>query len=133
MRSRVAVVMVITLFAGDPADAAINCKSPANQREMDQCAGRDFDAADAKLNALYRNLMPRYDSGNQAAFKAAEKAWIGYRDAECTFETNGTAGGTINSTMFTQCRKEKTIARIKELNAQLHCEEGDLSCNAPTK
>ena len=133
MRLFVAAVMAITLLGGHASKVAINCKSPANQMEMDQCAGRDFQAADARLNAVYRSMMSRYDAPNQAFFKSAEKAWIAYRDAECNFETNGTAGGSINSMMLTQCRTEKTNARIKELNAQLHCDEGDLSCNAPTK
>ena len=133
MRLFVAAVMAITLLGGHASKAAINCKSAANQMEMDQCAGRDFHTADARLNALYRSMMSRYDAPNQAVFKSAEKAWIAYRDAECNFETNGTAGGSINSMMLTQCRTEKTNARIKELNAQLHCDEGDLSCNAPRK
>jgi uncharacterized protein YecT (DUF1311 family) len=123
---------ILILCAAGPAEA-LDCQSPAHQREIDQCAGRDFQAADAKLNALYRSMMSRYDAANQAVFKTAEKSWIVYRDAECAFETNGTVGGTINSTMFTQCRMAKTNARMQELNAQLHCAEGDLSCNPPQK
>lgn len=133
MRSvMVAVSALLALNAGGTA-LALNCKAPANQIEMDQCAGRDFSAADAKLNALYRSMMSRYDAPDQKVLKAAEKAWLSYRDAECSYETNGTVGGTINSTMFTQCKAAKTNARLKELNAQLHCAEGDLSCNAPSK
>ena len=128
---RIAAAILLCLCADGPAQA-LNCQSPANTVEMDRCAGRDFQAADAKLNALYRSMMSRYDAANQTALKAAEKSWMLYRDAECTFETNGTAGGTINSTMFTQCRTAKTNARLRDLNAQLHCAEGDLSCNAPS-
>jgi uncharacterized protein YecT (DUF1311 family) len=116
------------------ADEKLNCKSQdLTQMELGQCAGRDFTAADARLNALYKTMMSKYDTANQAKLKAAEKAWLAYRDAECDYETNGTAGGTINSMEDTICRTNKTQARIKELNAQLHCEEGDLLCNMPTK
>jgi len=111
----------------------LDCKSQdLNQMELDQCAGRDFDAADDRLNALYRKLMAGYDAANQEKLKAAEKAWIAWRDAECDYETNGTAGGTINPMMFTKCRTDKTEARIRDLTAQLNCEEGDLTCNAPS-
>ena len=115
------------------ADDKINCKSgDLNQMQLDQCAGIDFNAADARLNALYKAMMSKYDAPNQALLKTAQRAWIGFRDAECTYETNLTVGGTINSMEDTICRTEKTNARIKELNAQLHCAEGDLTCNAPS-
>lgn len=124
----------LVLLAGKAAraDDKINCKSQSlNQMELDQCAGQDFQASDAKLNALYKSMMAKYEAPNQAKLKTAEKAWLTYRDAECAYETNGTAGGTINPMMDTMCRTTKTDARIKELTAQLKCAEGDMSCNAP--
>lgn len=127
-----AAAMALLAGTAEAQDEKIDCKSGnLNQMQLDQCAGKDFQAIDAKLNALYRAMMAKYDAANQAQLKTAEKAWLGYRDAECSYETNGTTGGTINSMMYTKCRTEKTAARIRELNAQLHCEEGDLSCNAP--
>jgi uncharacterized protein YecT (DUF1311 family) len=127
-------IVALAMLAGSSAQAAnkINCKSPdLNQIDMDTCAGQDFTASDAKLNALYKTMMAKYDAGNQAKLKTAERAWLTYRDAECDYETNGTAGGTINPMMDTMCRTTKTDARIKELTAQLKCVEGDMSCNAP--
>ncbi len=113
-------------------DEKIDCTSQSlNMRELDQCAGRVFKAADARLEALYRLLMKKYDAPNGALLAAAQKSWLAWRDAECSYETNGTAGGSINAMMWTKCRTAKTEARFKELDAQLHCEEGDLSCNAP--
>ena len=124
--------MVLLAASGARADEKINCKSQdLNQMQLDQCAGQDFTVADGKLNALYKTMMAKYDAANQAKLKTAEKAWLTYRDAECDYETNGTAGGTINPMMDTMCRTTKTNDRIKELNAQMHCAEGDLSCNAP--
>ena len=129
----IAATATLLMTAGAAqADDRINCKSQdLNQMQLDQCAGIDFTAADAKLNTLYKQMMSKYDAANGAKLKAAERAWLAYRDAECDYETNGTAGGTINPMMDTMCRTEKTNARIKELNAQLHCAEGDMSCNAP--
>jgi uncharacterized protein YecT (DUF1311 family) len=126
-------IVALLLAAGAArADEKINCKSgDLNQMELDQCAGRDFTAADAKLNTLYKVMMSKYDAANGALLKASERAWIAYRDAQCDFATNGTAGGTINSMEDTICRTGKTNDRIKELNAQLHCAEGNLDCNAP--
>lgn len=128
------IALALLLGSGIAAHAGdkIDCKSQnLNQMQLDQCAGMDFTAADAKLNALYKTMMAKYDAANGALLKSSERAWIAYRDAQCDFATNGTAGGTINPMMDTMCRTEKTNARIKELNAQLHCAEGDMDCNAP--
>ncbi|HEY5337452.1 MAG TPA: lysozyme inhibitor LprI family protein [Rhizomicrobium sp.] len=129
-----ALPVLLLASSGARADDRIDCKSQSlNQMQLDQCAGMDFQKSDAKLNALYKTLMTKYDAPNGALLKSAEKAWLAYRDAECAYETNLTVGGTINPMMDTMCRTTKTDARVKELNAQLHCEEGDLSCNMPLK
>ena len=131
---RLGAAVAAMLLAAGPAEAndRINCKSgDLNQMQLDQCAGQDFAAADTKLNALYNMMMSKYDAAKGALLKTSERAWIAYRDAECDFATNGTTGGTINSMMDTMCRTTMTDARIKELNAQLHCAEGNLDCNAP--
>jgi uncharacterized protein YecT (DUF1311 family) len=121
----------ISAHAGDKID----CKSQdLNQMQLDQCAGMDFTAADAKLNALYKTLMAKYDAANGAKLKTAERAWIAWRDAECDYETNGTAGGTINPMEDAICLKEKNNQRIQELNRQLNCNmENDMTCNPPVK
>jgi uncharacterized protein YecT (DUF1311 family) len=130
-----AVVTLAILASGTArADDKIDCKSQnLNQMQLDQCAGQDFTASDKTLNTLYRTLMAKYDGANGALLKDAQRKWLAFRDAECSYETNGTVGGTINPMMDTMCRTRMTITRIKELNAQLHCEEGDLSCNMPVK
>ncbi len=135
MKAFLAALTVVVLLSGAAAraqDEKIDCTSQSlNMMQLDQCAGREFKVADARLNALYLMMKAKYDASNRVVFEAAQKSWLAFRDAECSYETNSTAGGTINSMMWTKCRTAKTDARFKELDAQLHCEEGDLSCNAP--
>jgi len=116
--------------AATPAPT-IDCKQAATQIELDYCAGLDFKAADAKLNALYQLLMTKYDVQNQALLRAAEEKWIAWRDTECAYETALTVGGTIHPMMDTMCTTEKTLAHIKELERERDCQEGDLTCNPP--
>lgn len=134
MKALLAALIVVGL-SGAAARAQgekIDCTSQSlNMRQLDQCAGAVFKAAEARLEALYLSMRAKYDAPNGALFEAAQRSWRAWRDAECEYTTNGTAGGTINSMMQTKCRTAKTEARVKELDAQLHCEEGDLSCNAP--
>ena len=134
MKTLLATLAFVLLSGGAARaqDEKIDCASQSlNMRQLDQCAGAVFKAAEARLNELYLSMMAKYDAPNRALFEAAQKSWLAWRDAECSYETNGTAGGSINSMMQTKCRTAKTAARLKELDAQLHCEEGDLSCNAP--
>lgn len=127
-------IAAIPARAADDPFKGTACKSQdLNQAQLDYCAGLEFNAADVKLNALYRELMAKYDDADAARLKTAEKAWLAYRDAECDYETAGTIGGTINPMMNTMCSTNKTKARIIELTAQLKCEEGDLLCNMPVK
>lgn len=115
-----------------PAPApAIDCKAASTQLEMDYCAGQDFKAADARLNTLYQQLMGKYDMPNQALLRAAEEKWIAWRDSECAYETALTAGGTVHPMMESICDTEKTEAHIKELERELACQVGDISCNPP--
>ena len=106
-----------------------NCKKAQTQMELDYCAGRDFQAEDKKLNALYRKLMSGYDAKSQALLKTAERNWLAFRDSECEFETAGSEGGTIHPMESSICLTDKTRARVKELQAQANCAEGDLTCN----
>jgi uncharacterized protein YecT (DUF1311 family) len=98
---------------------------------LNLCAQRRYQAVDAKLNELYRAMTKKYDARNQALLLASERAWLTYRDAECTFETAPTANGSIHSLVYYECLSGKTAARVKELNEQMNCQEGNLSCNAP--
>jgi uncharacterized protein YecT (DUF1311 family) len=130
-------VAVAVLFAAVAAQAQNNlfahtdCKKAATQMDMDYCAGLDFKAADAKLNALYQEMMAKYDGADKEKLKVAEKAWLAYRDAECDFETAQSQGGTIHPMIVTMCLTDKTKARLKELKRQFQCDEGDTSCNNP--
>jgi uncharacterized protein YecT (DUF1311 family) len=130
-----AALLAVVLLSGTAVraqDEKIDCTSQSlNMMQLDQCAGREFKSADATLDALYLSMMAKYNVPNRTLLEVAQKSWRAFRDAECSYETNGTAGGSINSMMQTKCRTAKTAARFKELDAQLHCEEGDLSCNAP--
>src|SRR5215467_3828809 len=115
--------------AASAADAS--CKNPKTQPELSACAGKDAQAADAELNRVYGQLIARYDEPNRNALVLAERAWIIYRDAECSYETALSVGGTIHPMMVALCLTGKAKARTKELNDQLNCREGDLDCNKP--
>ncbi|HXZ10643.1 MAG TPA: lysozyme inhibitor LprI family protein, partial [Paraburkholderia sp.] len=51
-----------------------------------------------------------------------------WRDAQCDFNTLGSAGGSVHPMVHSICLTQLTQAQTKLLDEQLHCEEGDTSC-----
>ena len=119
--------------SGDDTFKNTNCAKAQTQMELNYCADKDFQVQDKKLNALYRTVMSQQDANGQSLLKTAQRNWLAYRDSECGFETAGSAGGSIQPMEYSLCLSEKTKARVKELQAQRDCAEGDLTCNAGTK
>jgi uncharacterized protein YecT (DUF1311 family) len=108
---------------------AKDCSNAATQMDMNFCAGAAQKSADDQLNKTYNTLVARIDGKDALAqLRDAEKAWIVYRDRECTFESSATVGGSIHSMIVAQCLETMTRAREKELRRQLNCQEGDMSC-----
>lgn len=75
-----------------PGDAACACEAPEasacndkakTQGEMNACASDEAARVDAQLNDVYRKLLSQAASQQEAVakIKAAERAWIAYRDA----------------------------------------------------
>ena len=76
-------VISFACFAQDSAEYRA-CSDKANtQSEMTACASDEAARVDAKLKTTYRALLARVTSQPEALakIKAAERAWIAYRDA----------------------------------------------------
>ena len=128
------IILLAALALSAPAaHAAADCSNAANQLDMNECAQKAYEAADADLNGVFKEIETRLydDAATKKLLIAAEKAWVGFRDAECTFRTSATADGSIHPTMVSMCLEDLTKARTEQLKTYLKCEEGDLSCPGP--
>jgi len=132
MRATTMLILGCLLLPAGAARADA-CKSDATQRDLDECAARDFEQADSALNGTYRKIMDRLhdDAEARTLLVAAQKAWLGFRDAECAFDASGTRGGTIHPMLVAGCRAQLTRDRTKVLQGDLTCQEGDTSCPVP--
>lgn len=117
-----------------PAARALDCTADT-EVAMTRCAARDFARADAALNAAYERIVARLGSDPDTAGRlvAAQKAWIAFRDAECAFATGDHAGGSAAPMADAQCRARLTRARVRDFDAYLTCQEGDLLCPLPPR
>jgi uncharacterized protein YecT (DUF1311 family) len=93
--------------------------------ELNYCAEKDFDAADAALNTQWkqtRKVVADYDKqleanqrGAEKALLKAQRAWIDYRDGQCEAEGFAARGGTMEPMLVMSCKAEVSKVRADEL------------------
>jgi uncharacterized protein YecT (DUF1311 family) len=121
MRHLLAVAAAIAVIGGGTVVAQ-------SQMELNAQAGSAHQKSDAQLNAVYNKLRARISDAGKQKLLLAQQSWLRFRDLECEFETMGTVGGSIHSMIVAICLTRLTDQRIKDLEVQLNCKEGDLSC-----
>lgn len=95
------------------------CANAQSQAEMTICAGKDYKAADATLNQVYRQLMAKLDDEEKTQLKGAQTAWLKYRDANCDFVADQFKGGTMRPMVAAMCLADMTRSRTAELRTQI--------------
>lgn len=93
------------------------------QAEMNQEASADFQKADAELNKIYKRVRESLDEAGQAKLKAAQRAWLAYRDAEAALEAAPNEGGSIYPMIVANVMARLTETRVKELKEVLAATE----------
>jgi uncharacterized protein YecT (DUF1311 family) len=81
-----AIVLLIASLPGRAQDSPryLACNKKAKtQGEINACANEEAERVDAELNDVYRKLLSKAATEPEAVakIKAAERAWIAYRDA----------------------------------------------------
>lgn len=99
----------------DDVDAEDPCPEARNQFELNQCAARARDRADAELNKVYRELMKDTGTTERAKLRAAQLAWIRFRDAHCDYRSIGNKGGSIYPMVYSFCLAGVTNDRVKQM------------------
>ena len=128
------VTSVLMAIAPMAVALAQDCANATSQMAMNVCADQAYRKTDAELNAVYSQINGRLKQDKEATklLVNAQKAWLAFREAECTFSTSASAQGSVYPMLVAQCRNGLTSKRIDELKAYLRCEEGDLSCPVPS-
>ncbi|MEZ5737912.1 MAG: lysozyme inhibitor LprI family protein [Novosphingobium sp.] len=120
-----AVLLATAASADEPQ---WNCDEPVAQQEMNWCAARDYEKANAELNVQWKKTateMKRRDAewdssfdkrpGYFAALLEAQRAWIKYRDAHCTSEGYLFRGGSMEPLIVSTCKTKLTEDRTQQL------------------
>lgn len=107
---------------------ADNCNGAKTQSAMADCFADNDKLADRQLNALYQNLTHKLSAGDAKRLRDSQRAWIAFRDKECTFRVAPYADGSIAATLTASCIVSLTSQRIVDFQTQLNCQEGDMAC-----
>jgi uncharacterized protein YecT (DUF1311 family) len=113
----VVVLLVSAVFAQEQKKDP--CAEAQSQAEMNICWGNQYKAADAQLNAAYREFAAKLSAEETAQLKTAQLAWIKFRDANCEFVADAYKGGSIRPMIAAMCLADVTSARTSELKAQM--------------
>ena len=112
---------VCPAFAGSPEIEARYSKTfktcPGMERstaEMVDCIGAETKLQDKALNATYQKIMADLNDRQKAKLKAAQRAWIAYRDAWCEAQYDDD-WGSISTIVANNCILDETIRRTIEL------------------
>lgn len=109
-----------------------HCDAPTVQMDMNACAGLEFERADAELNRVWQRVVAQTraadrevnrDSDNrgpsEAYLRAAQRAWLTFREQHCTYSGMAEArGGTMEPMSYEGCRTQVTQARIRQLTGE---------------
>jgi uncharacterized protein YecT (DUF1311 family) len=114
-----ALVLTSGYLAGQGRKKPEPCADATSQADMNNCWGNEYKKADAQLNQTYQQLAALLDEEDKAELKAAENAWIKYRDANCDFVADQYRGGTMRGMILAICLADVTGNRTTELKNQI--------------
>jgi len=106
--------------SGQPLDACLD-KAMSTAATID-CIGRDYERNDAELNRIYKALLEKSSSEDDAKeirgrLIESQRAWLKFRDTNCRWRGRVMLGGTGERVIIAGCLNQMTIDRVKELKA----------------
>ena len=118
-------VLLLDGPAASEDDPPVDCSTAETQMDMTICAQRDFGDADDELNAQYK-LTRKYTAaqdaeleadmrGAEKALRAAQRAWVSFRDAHCEAYGFAARGGSMEPMLVANCLAELSRERTKQL------------------
>lgn len=111
---------LLALLSCTAAFAAPDCsQSAVTQTDLTDCAREIYIVADAELNRAYDALHAELTASEQEALRNVQRAWLQFRDLECTFVASKFAGGSAEPMEHYGCLAQLS----KQRSAQLHEEQ----------
>lgn len=112
------------IFSPSSARDQSDCGSQTTQLGLNQCAQAAFTKADAEMNRLYKQQTAHLEADRKKRFQASQRAWLGYRDTACLYETGPREeSGSIWPMQNALCQAALTRQRNQILKAYVACRQ----------
>lgn len=95
-----------------------NCTG-SNNIEIQRCLRLNYEAADKRLNEVYKQVTSKLSSEERSLLSEAQQGWIKLRDKNCEFEVYRSRGGTGYRGFLNECLERMTKQRTGELEKYL--------------
>ena len=101
------------------------CEKAYTTPEINACARKDLDRADAALNSMYQSVLTRLtkaskdepESGEaKLQLIAAQREWVRFREDDCQAIFTLWRTGTIRTLQYLTCMQSHAEQRTKELH-----------------
>lgn len=123
---RCAILAVVVCNIAMPSAArAENCGQYETTIDINECASRNYQAADKELNEAFERAIANakasdrdvqgVDYSYEAALRKAQRAWMAFRDSDCA-QPPRPLSGTMDTMQELLCLQDRTIERTKELD-----------------
>jgi uncharacterized protein YecT (DUF1311 family) len=122
------ILSTLLAFAATAQDPEIDCDNAMAQIELNACAYKEYERADAAMNAQWKVTAARMKEidadfdrsqddrpGYFDTLLAGQRAWLTYRDKQCASEGYTMRGGSAEAMVISGCKTQLTEARTKQL------------------
>ena len=109
------VLLLLAVCEGHERSLDTLCPEAMTTVEMQACLQRRYKEADKALNGIYKQLMAKLEPARQEKLRAAQRAWILFRDASAEFEAGEAEGGSMYPLVHMATQVVKTEHRVDEL------------------
>jgi uncharacterized protein YecT (DUF1311 family) len=116
------IILVLVLLASPAAAEMFGedyspCGDQSNTLAIVDCIEAKTKVWDERLNKAYKDLPQRLDAGQLGPLKEAQRLWLKFRDANCSFY--GSQEGTIRQIQAAECMRSMTKDRALELESAM--------------
>ncbi len=122
------MLMSLMLLAAAAQDPEIDCDNAMAQFELNACAYKEYERADAAMSAQWKITSARMKERDRELDRstdkrpgyfdtllAAQRAWLTYRDKHCASEGYAMRGGSAEPMVISGCQAQLTEARTVQL------------------
>lgn len=115
----IAAILMGCLWAASGYAGKQDCAEAVSTAEMQTCANRLYQEADAELNQVYRQLIAQLSAQRKTQLKASQQAWIAFRDKNAAFAAGIAEGGSMASIVEVTELTAMTRSRTEQLRTYL--------------